>query len=127
MSNNIAKLILRVSLGGLILLHGIFKLTHEIDPIKHIFIAHHIPEMLAYSIYLVELVGALFLIIGWQSRIWASLIAIEMLCAIYLTKLSAITHLSTNGAWSIEREVLFFALALAVALLGSGRFGVDRG
>ena len=124
---NLAKLILRVSLGTLILLHGIFKLTHGIDSIKHIFIAHHIPKMLAYSIYLVELVGALFLIIGWQSRIWASLIAIEMLCAIYLTKLSVITHLSTNGAWSIEREVLFFALALAIALLGSGRFGVDRG
>ena len=124
---NLAKLILRVSLGTLILLHGIFKLTHGIDPIKHIFITHHIPAILAYSIYLVELVGALFLIIGWQSRIWASLIAIEMLCAIYLTKLSSITHLSTNGALSIEREVLFFALALAVALLGSGRFGVDRG
>jgi putative oxidoreductase len=124
---NLAKLILRVSLGTLILLHGIFKLTHGIDHIKHIFITHHIPAILAYSIYLVELVGALFLIIGWQSRIWASLIAIEMLCVIYLTKLSIITHLSTNGALSIEREVLFFALALAVALLGSGRFGVDRG
>ena len=124
--SDIAKLLLRVVIGGLLLLHGIYKLKYGVASIEHILVVHHLPKVLAYSIFIPELIGAIFLIIGWKSRIWGLIISIEMMLAIYLTKLPVVLKLSSNGAWSIERELLFLVGGMVIALVGSGRYAIDR-
>jgi putative oxidoreductase len=123
---NASKLLLRLMVGGLLLFHGIFKLKYGVGFVETILHAHHLPKILAYGVYLSEIVGAIFLIIGWKSRVWGLVIAFEMVMAIYLTKLHLIFKLGSNGALVIERELLFLIGAIVISLVGSGRYAIDR-
>ena len=49
--------LLRVMLGGMLLYHGIHRITHGIAPIKKMFVMYHLPEMLAYGVYVGEVLA----------------------------------------------------------------------
>ncbi len=52
MTDDLGKLVLRVSLGVLILLHGLFKLQNGIDGIIGMLASHGLPALLAYGVYI---------------------------------------------------------------------------
>ena len=126
MAENIGKLILRLMLGGLMLFHGVNKLQHGIGFIKGLVVAHGLPEFLAYGVYAGELVAPVLLILGWRSRIWAGVIAVNMMVVIYLTQLGAFMKLGAHGAWAVEVQLFYLMSALAIALIGSGKFAITR-
>ena len=126
MADNLGKLLLRLMLGGMMLFHGIDKALHGIVFIKGMMHTHGLPEALAYGVYVGEILAPLFLIIGWKSRIWAGVIAVNMVMAIYLTKLSALGKLGAHGAWAVEVPMFYLLSALALTLLGSGKYAIIR-
>ena len=126
MSGNIGKLILRIMVGGLLLFHGIAKALHGVAPIKGMLKSHQIPEMLAYAVYMGEILAPIFLILGWKSRFWAGVIVVNMAMAVYLTKLGAFLKLGAHGAWAPEVPMLYLLSALAIVFLGSGKYAVTR-
>ncbi len=126
MSEQLGKLILRLMVGGLMLFHGINKLQHGIGFIKGLVVAQGLPEILAYGVYVGEILAPLLLIIGFRSRIWAGVIAVNMMVVIYLTHLGLFLKLGAHGAWALELQMFYLLSALAIVLLGSGRFAVSR-
>jgi putative oxidoreductase len=126
MTENIGKLILRIMLGGLMLFHGMNKVQHGIGFIKGLVVAQGLPEVLAYGVYVGELIAPVLLILGWRSRIWAGLIAVNMLVVIYLTQLGAFLKLGAHGSWAVELQMFYLFSALAIVCLGSGRFSLRR-
>jgi len=126
MIENIGKLILRVMLGSLMLFHGVNKLQHGIEYIKGLVVAQGLPEFLAYGVYVGEIVAPILLILGWRSRIWAGIIAINMLVVIYLTQLGAFMKLGAHGSWAVELQMFYLVSAVAIALIGSGKFAITR-
>lgn len=126
MLENIGKLLLRVMLGGMLLLHGIHKIIHGVASVKQLLVVHHLPEVLAYGVYVGEVLAALFVVIGWKSRIWASVIALNMAAAIYLTQWRELAHLGAHGGWAVELPVWYFGAAVVVMLLGSGKYAILR-
>jgi putative oxidoreductase len=126
MTENIGKLILRIMLGGLMLFHGVYKVQHGIDFIKGLVVAQGLPEVLAYGVYVGEMIAPVLLILGWRSRIWAGVIAVNMLVVIYLTQLGAFLKLGAHGAWAVELQMFYLLSALAIVCLGSGRFALRR-
>ena len=126
MTDNIGKLILRVMLGSLMLFHGVDKLQHGIGFIKGLVVAQGLPEFLAYGVYVGEIVAPILLILGWRSRIWAGIIAFNMLVVIYMTQLGAFMKLGAHGAWAVELQMFYLFSALAIAFLGSGKFAITR-
>lgn len=124
--NDTGKLVLRLTLGILILLHGIAKLTHGIEPIEGMVTGMGMPAFFAYGVYAGELVGPILLIIGFYARIGATLIAINMLFAIALAHTSELTSLSQTGGWALELQGMFLFTAIALMLMGPGRFGVNQ-
>jgi len=126
MTDNIGKLVLRVMLGSLMLFHGINKLQHGTGFIKGLVVAQGWPEFLAYGVYMGELVAPVLLILGWRSRIWAGIIAVNMLFVIYLTQLGAFMKLGAHGAWAVELQMFYLLSAVAIAFLGSGKFAIRR-
>lgn len=126
MGENLAKLILRVTLGGMMLFHGIHKLQHGIGFIKGMVKGQGLPEFIAYGVYVGEIVAPLLLILGWMSRIWAGVIAFNMLVAIYLTKIPYLMELGDHGAWAVELPMFYFLTSLAVMMLGSGSYAIKR-
>jgi len=124
-TNDIAKLIVRLSLGILILFHGIHKMIHGIESIKNMLSAHSIPEFFAYGVYFGELIAPIFIILGLYARIASGVLAINMLMAIFLAYSFSLS-LGKYGGLSIESPLLFFIMSILVALLGSGKYSVNN-
>jgi putative oxidoreductase len=126
MSENIGKLMLRMMLGGMMLFHGIDKAIHGINFIKGLVAKQELPEMLAYGVYVGEILAPLFLLIGWKSRFWAGIIAINMFIAIYLNHMADLLRLGAHGSWAVEVPMFYLLSALSIMFLGSGKYAVMR-
>ncbi len=127
MNESTGKLILRVSLGFLILLHGISKLAHGVDWLDGMLADAGLPAFFKYGVYVGELLAPLAVIAGFYSRIGAWLIAVNMLFAFGLAhggELFAIDPQS--GALLVEKQYLFLFSAIAVALIGPGRYAFNQ-
>lgn len=123
--NDGARLLLRLVLGLLMLLHGIAKLRGGIAPIAGMVTGAGLPAWFAYGVYVGEVVAPLLVVTGWYSRIAAALIAVNMLFAIGLAHRGEIFDLGATGGWALELQGLFLAVAVAVALLGPGRYAIN--
>jgi len=124
-SNDIARLILRVSLGVLILFHGIHKLIHGIAPVKSMVVSAGLPEFFAYGVYVGELIMPIFIILGLYARIASGVLAFNMLMAMFLAYGFSFS-LGKYGSLAMESPLLFFVMSLLVVLLGSGRYSVNN-
>lgn len=124
MTDDIGKLVLRVSVGVLILLHGIFKLQNGVDGIAGMLGGYGLPAFLAYGVYLGEVVGPVLVIIGVFTRIGALLIAGNMLVAVGLAHMQELFSLGQMGGWALELQGMFLFGSIAIALLGAGRHSV---
>ena len=125
-SEDAGKLVLRLGLGLIILVHGISKLSGGLGYISGLLTSHDLPPALAYLVYVGEIVAPLLLILGLYSRPAASIVAINMIAAIGLVRYKDMFVISKTGGWGMELEGLLLVAAIAVALLGAGRFSLGR-
>jgi len=123
--HDIGKLILRLALGISILLHGIAKLTGGIGFITGAVTKAGLPAFLAYGVYVGEVIAPVLVILGLYSRVGAVLIAVNMLFAIALVHGGELFALSRTGGWALELQGMFLFTAVAIALIGPGRFAIN--
>ena len=121
---DLGRLLLRTGLGALILLHGIAKLQTGVAGLSSNLANAGFPGAVAYLVYVGEVVAPILLIVGLWTRPAALIVAINMVVAIVLVHASQILSLSKSGGWAIELQAIYLFAALAVALLGAGRFSV---
>ena len=126
MQQDLGKLILRLSLGILVLLHGIAKLTGGIGGIVGMVEGAGLPGVLGYGALVGEVLGPLMLILGFHARIGAALIAINMLFAIGLAHMGDLAMLTEQGGWALELQGMFLFTAIALVFLGPGRWSVNQ-
>ncbi|HEX2010484.1 MAG TPA: DoxX family protein [Roseateles sp.] len=124
MYDDLAKLILRLTLGLLTLLHGIAKLVGGPAFITGLMAKQGLPEALGYLVYVGEVLAPLLLIVGLWTRPAALVIAINMVVAVALVHMGQLGELSKNGGWALELQGFYLFTALALLLLGAGRFSV---
>ena len=119
---DLGKLIVRLTLGGLLLFHGIAKLLNGIGFIEGQLASHGLPTILAYGVYIGEVIAPLMVILGYQTRIGALIIVFNMIVAIALVHGHQLLTLSSNGGWALELQGFFLFTALALIFLGPGRY-----
>ena len=119
-----ARLLLRVVLGVLILLHGIAKLKGGPDYIVGTVVKAGLPAVFGYFVYVGEVLAPLLLIAGLWTRVAALVVAINMVVAVLLVHMPQLFTLSKTGGWALELQGMYFFAAVAVALLGAGRYSV---
>jgi putative oxidoreductase len=122
--SDIAKLLLRLVLGLLILLHGLSKIKGGPGFVLDVVDKAGLPEPFGYLVYVGEVVAPALVLIGLWTRAAALVIAINMIVAVLLVHTSQLLQLSPEGGWALELQGLYLAVALAVALLGAGRYSV---
>lgn len=125
MNESTGKLILRLVLGILILLHGIAKLKGGVGGLSGMVTAAGLPAFVTYGVYVGEVVAPILVLLGWYSRIGAGLVAINMLFALALAHRAQFFALSDTGGWALELQGMFLFTAIAIALLGPGRFSLN--
>lgn len=126
MSGAIAKLLLRLSAGGMMLPHGIAKIQGGIAFIQKVVVGAGFPEFFSYGIFVGEVLAPILLIIGYKTKWAAYIITFNMFMAIVLVHSGDIFKLSPYGAWGIETPMFYIITALSIALLGAGKFSIDK-
>jgi putative oxidoreductase len=125
-NENLAKLILRVTVGGLMLFHGISKLIHGHGFIKDQLASASLPEFLALGVPIGEVIAPILLIIGFKTRAASLVVAFTMLMSIFLVFRDKLFALNQHGGLAYELNALFLFASLAIFFQGAGAYAVSR-
>jgi putative oxidoreductase len=118
------KLVLRVILAILLLFHGVSKLTGGIAFITGMLQKAGLPGALGYLVYIGEVVAPLMILFGVFTRAAALVVVINMIVALLLVHTKQFFTLNDTGGWALELQGLYLGAAVAVALLGAGRYSI---
>lgn len=125
--DDLGKLLLRIAVGGLLLLHGVYKVQNGIGFVTDSVVRNGLPAFFAYGVYLGEVVAPVLVLMGLLTRAAGLVIAFDMIGAIFLARSADIAATRPGGAWSIEAEMLFLLGGLAIACLGGGKYALGTG
>jgi putative oxidoreductase len=125
--DDLGKLLLRLGVGGLLLLHGIYKVQNGIGFVTESVMRAGLPSFFAYGVYVGEVAAPVLVVAGLLTRPAGLIIALDLLGAIFLARRADVATVRPGGAWSIEAEMLFLLGGLAIACLGAGRFALGTG
>jgi putative oxidoreductase len=123
-SNDAGKLLLRLTLGGLLLFHGIAKLDRGVDSIANGLINVGLPGAIAYLVYVGEVVAPILLIVGLLTRPAALVVVINMLVAIAFAHANQLLSISKSGGYGLELQAFYLLTASVIALIGAGRYSI---
>ena len=125
-TSDLGKFVLRLTLGTLLLLHGVDKISTGAVSILGLMSKTGLPPVLGYLVYVGEVLAPLLLIVGLWTRPAALVVAINMVVAVLLVHTAQLGELTKNGGWALELQGFYFFTAVAIAFLGAGGFSVGR-
>jgi len=120
----IGKLLLRITVGGLMLFHGEAKLVNGITGIVGRIEALHLPGPLGYLVFLGELVAPVALIFGIWTRLAALVIVGNMIVAVLLAHTADLFSRSDTGGYLLELQTFYLLTACVIAMTGAGRYSL---
>lgn len=118
------KLVLRLVLGILVLFHGVSKVIGGPAFITGMVAKVGLPPALGYAVYLGEVLGPILVILGIWTRLGALLIVINMLVAVGMVHMNQLATMTPQGGYGLELQAMYLFGAVAVALLGAGRYSL---
>jgi len=123
---DLAALLLRLLVGGMLLFHGFHKVIHGIGNIKIMLHGAHLPEFIAYGVFAGELIAPVFLILGLYSRVGALMVIINIMMAVYLAYGDTLLALNKHGGPFIELSIFYIVTSLAIFLMCPGKYSINR-
>jgi putative oxidoreductase len=129
--DDFGKLILRLTVGGCMLFHGVHKLLdfeQTMALMEKLLTNRGLPGLLKYGVLVGEVLVPVLLIIGLATRLAGLILACTMAMAVYLAHSQQIFDLNkdNSGGWAIELPALYFGCGLALAVMGGGSLGIWR-
>ena len=123
-NTDLGLLILRITLGVLMLLHGIAKLK-GVSFIEGTLEDKGLPSFMAYGVYITEIIMPLLILIGYRTRLASAGYAFGVLFAIFLVHSGDIFTLTPHGGWGIELLGLYLFGAIALFFTGGGKMAIS--
>lgn len=120
-----APLVLRLATGAIFAMHGYQKLQGGLAGTTGFVssLGFPMPEVFAVLLIAAELVGGIFLILGFLTRLAAKALAIVSLFALFLVHLANGFFMATGG---YEFILLLLAASVSLMLTGAGKWSLDR-
>ena len=122
---NIGLLILRLSIGGLMLFHGYHKLIHGVDGLVGMFSSKGFPGGIAYAVFLGELLAPILIIVGYRTKLASLFVVATMLVAMFVVHADDLLKIGDHGEWGVELIGLYLFGAMSIFFLGAGKFAVS--
>ena len=120
-------LFVRLGLGVCLFMHGFAKILHGVGGVKGILAKAGLPEIMAYSSYIGEVVAPIMIILGIFSRIGALLVIGTSLTIMYACHgLGNLLELTNAGGFKAEILYLYIALLLCIIFNGSGKYAIRK-
>ncbi|MCF8382741.1 MAG: DoxX family protein [Chlorobium sp.] len=123
-NTDFGKLLLRLSVGGLMLFHGIGKLQHGYAFVEKMLLKSGLPEYLSHGILVGEIVAPVMIVLGFNTRAAALVEAFVMVMAVYLVHMGDLYSINEHGAYALEVQTLYLFGSLAIVFLGAGRYSL---
>jgi putative oxidoreductase len=123
-SDDTGKLVLRVALAAMLLFHGYAKLIGGVGFIAGMLAKAGLPPALGYLVYIGEVIAPLMILVGIFTRPAALVVVINMIVAVLMVHTGEFFTINKTGGWALELQGMYFFAALAVALLGAGRYSL---
>jgi putative oxidoreductase len=118
------KLVLRVVLAILLLFHGVSKVIGGVGMIAGMLAKAGLPPAVAYLVYVGEVVAPLLILAGLFTRAAALIVVVNMVVALLLVHTGQFFSLADTGGWALELQGMYLGSAVALALLGAGRYSI---
>jgi putative oxidoreductase len=125
-SESLGKLLLRITIGGLMLFHGCAKVQGGVGGIAGMLEGHGIPTFIAYGVYVGEILVPILMILGLYTRLSSLIFVFNMIVAIALAHSGDLLSVGEHGGWKVELPMMYLLGALSIALLGPGNFAVGK-
>ncbi|SEO69773.1 putative oxidoreductase [Flavobacterium sp. CF108] len=125
-NNDFGLLILRITIGFLMLLHGISKFKGGLDFISGMLVEKGLPGFFAYGVIIGEILAPILIIIGFRTRIAALILAFNCLVAVLMAHSQDILKISDHGGWELDLLGLYFFTAIALFFTGGGKFAASK-
>jgi len=119
-NTDLGLLLLRISVGGLMLFHGVAKLIHGIS-----FLVENMGAF-GYAVYIGEVLAPIAILIGFRTRIAAVLLAITCVVAIATAHAQDIFSISEYGGYANELLMLYLLGSAALFFTGAGKYAVSK-
>lgn len=126
MNEDFGKLVLRLALGILVLLHGVAKIKGGIGFLTPMVQGIGLPPWFAYAVYVGEVLAPIMVILGIFTRTGAFVIFVNMVFAIVLVHRPELLTLGKEGGWALELQGMFLFTALALVFMNPGRYAMTR-
>lgn len=125
--SDVGILALRIVIGGLIFLHGYPKLKNLNKTAEFIqSMGLPIPKISALYSFFAEAIGGIAIFFGILTQLFAILLVINMLFALYLQIFKFKSPIVGGGGKSgYELDLLYLFGAIALIFLGAGAFSID--
>lgn len=122
---NIAALVSRITLGTVLIAHGLLKFfVFTLPGAASFFVSVGFPGWAAYIVTPFEVLGGIALVIGYRTS-WVALAAlVELLGIVSVHYANGWLFTNKNGGW--EYPIVLVMLAVTVALLGEGAYSLRR-
>lgn len=118
-NTDLGLLLLRISVGGLMLFHGVAKLIHGIS-----FLTDTMGTF-GYAVYVGEVLAPLAILLGFRTRIASIFFAITCIVAIAVAHSADIFSISEHGGYANELLMLYLLGAIALFFTGAGKYALS--
>jgi len=125
-NNDFGLLILRITIGLLMLLHGISKFGGGLEFISGMLVEKGLPGFFAYGVLIGEILAPVLIVIGFRTRIAAIIYAVNCLVAVLMVHSADIFKLSDHGGWELELLGLYFFGSLVLFFTGGGKYALSK-
>lgn len=119
-NTDLGLLILRISIGGLMLFHGVSKILHGIS-----FLTDNM-GVVGYAVYIGEVLAPLAILLGWRTKIASVIFAINCIVAVAVAHSGEIFSISDHGGYALELLMLYLLGSVALIFTGAGRYAVSH-
>lgn len=121
----LAALILRLSLGVVLLAHSLYlkMVVFTLPGTVEFFDSVGLPGLLAYGVFLIEVLAGTGLIAGWHSRVWALAVIPILLGATWVHTGNGWLFTNAGGGW--EYPLFLTAMAVVQLCLGDGQYALN--
>jgi putative oxidoreductase len=119
-NSDFGALVLRVTLGSVIFLHGFHKVMHGLGDATQNLMDGGIPGQFMFFVYISEVLAPVLIVLGILTRLSSISIVITMIIVFYVLPFPI--TLDEHGALTIESQLFFMFLPIAIFFIGPGRY-----
>jgi len=124
LNTDTGALILRVTLGSVLISHSLYlkMIVFTLAGTAQFFSSIGLPEVLAYIVFFVEVVSGASLLLGFNTRFFSALVIPVLLGATWVHSANGWLFTNSGGGW--EYPLFLTLMTVAQLSLGDGKYAI---